>query len=260
VHDLLTSVLSSNGYLKIVNIMQLEEILDVLDASGLPRSVDHYVLALFGTPSMDAAWGWRFEGHHVSLNVAVSPDGIAVTPSFFGSNPAEVRTGPLAGFRVHGVNEDLARDLVNSLSERQRARAFVAAEAPGEIFTANLRKPRSEWGAWRDTLQAAGVPVSELNEVQQHWVRRILDEVVGNYRPEISAAVLRSIDPADLSFAWMGSTERREPHYFRLQGPDFVFEYDNVQNQGNHVHSVWRSKAEDFGARILERHYQSAHR
>jgi hypothetical protein len=232
----------------------------MLETSSLPRSVDHYVLALFGTPSMDAAWGWRFEGHHVSLNVAVSPDGVAITPSFFGSNPAEVRTGPLAGFRVHGVNEDLARDLVNSLSDQQRTRAIVAAEAPGEIFTANIRKPRSEWEAWRDTLTAAGIPVRELNEVQQHWVRRILDEVVGNYRPEVSAAVLESIDPADLSFAWMGSTERREPHYFRLQGADFVFEYDNVQNQGNHVHSVWRSKAEDFGARILERHYQSAHR
>lgn len=260
VHDLLTSVLSSNGYLKVVHIIQLEQILDMLDAGGVPRSVDHYVLALFGRPSTDGAWTWRFEGHHVSLSVAVSPDGVSVTPSFFGSNPAEVRTGPLAGFRVHGVNEELARELVNSLDEAERARAIVASEAPSEIFTGNINKPRSEWNAWRDTLEVAGIPVGELNEVQQHWVRRILDEVVGNYRPEISTRVLQSIDPADLSFAWMGSTERRQPHYFRLQGADFVFEYDNIQNDGNHVHSVWRSKSEDFGAAILERHYQSAHR
>lgn len=260
VHDLLTSVLSSNGYLKVVHIMQLEQILDMIESGGLPRSVDHYVLALFGTPSMESGWGWRFEGHHVSLNVSVSPDGVSVTPSFLGSNPAEVRTGPLVGFRVHGVAEDLARDLVNSLSDGQRAEAVVADAAPAEIFTANLRKPRAQWDAWRDSLQPQGIAVGNLNEVQQHWVRRILDEVVGNYRPAIADAVLASIDPADLSFAWMGSTERGEPHYFRLQGTDFVFEYDNVQNQGNHVHAVWRSKENDFGRSILERHYQSAHR
>jgi hypothetical protein len=260
VHKLLTTILSSNGYLKVVHIMQLEQILDMLDASGLPRSVDHYVLVLFGTPSMDAPWAWRFEGHHVSLNVAVAPDGVSVTPSFLGSNPAEVLAGPLAGFRVHGVNEDLGRELVTSLGDRQKSQAIISDQAPGEIFTGNIRKERSQWNAWRESLAPQGVAVSDLNEVQQHWVRRILDEVVGNYRPEISTAALQSIDPAELRFAWMGATERGEPHYFRLQGPDFVFEYDNVQNMGNHVHSVWRSKAGDFGEDILERHYQSAHR
>ncbi len=260
VHDLLRSILSSNGYLKVVHIMQLETILDMLDRGGVPRSVDHYVLALFGTPTMDSEWAWRFEGHHVSLNVSVSPEGVSVTPSFFGSNPAEVRTGPLAGFRVHGIQEDLARDLLMSLTDEQKGRAIIADEPPGEIFTGNIGKPREEWEAWRQTLEPQGISVSEFNEMQQHWVRRILDEVVANYQPELSMARLAAIDPAELSFAWMGSTVRREPHYFRLQGPDFIFEYDNEQNMGNHVHSVWRSRAEDFGMDILERHYQSAHR
>ncbi|WP_428096619.1 DUF3500 domain-containing protein [Candidatus Rariloculus sp.] len=260
VHDLLTSVLSSNGYLKVVHIMQLENILDMLDRGGVPRSVDHYVLALFGTPSTESEWAWRFEGHHVSLSVSVSPEGVSVTPSFFGSNPAEVRTGPLAGFRVLGVQEDLARDLLMSLTDVQKARAVISDEPPGEIFTGNIRKPREQWNAWQQSLEPQGVSIGELNEMQQHWVRRILDEVVANYRPEVSGARLEAIDPAELSFAWMGSTERRAPHYFRLQGPDFVFEYDNEQNMGNHVHSVWRSRSEDFGMGILERHYQSAHR
>jgi hypothetical protein len=259
VHDLLTSALSSNGSLKVANIMQLEEILDVLDEAGLPRSVDHYRLTVFGTPTIDGAWAWRFEGHHVSLSVAVSPDGIAVTPSFFGSNPAEVVGGPLAGFRVHGIVEDLARELLMSMSAPQRSRAIVAERAPAEIFTGNINKERTQWEAWRTTLRPEGVPVAELNEVQQHWVRRILDEVVGNYRPEISNEYLRNIAPRELSFAWMGGVERHMPHYFRLQGPDFLFEYDNVQNSGNHVHSVWRSKAGDFGVGILERHYQTSH-
>ena len=258
-HQLLTSLLSARGYLKVVQIMQLEQILGMLDTAGLPRGVGHYEVVLFGKPSATEAWSWRFEGHHVSLNVVVAPAGVSVTPSFFGSNPAEVRSGPLTGFRVLGVEEDLARELVTSLTAEQRARAVVSAEAPRDIFTGNINKPEDQWEAWRETLQVAGIPVSALNEVQQHWVRRILDEVVGVYRPELSAEFLRGIDQRALSFAWMGATERGAPHYFRLQGPDFVFEYDNVQDNGNHVHSVWRDKSQDFGMSLLGEHYRTSH-
>jgi hypothetical protein len=258
-HQLLTSLLSARGYLKVVQIMQLEQILGMLDTAGLPRGVGHYEVVLFGKPSATEAWSWRFEGHHVSLNVVVAPAGVSVTPSFFGSNPAEVRSGPLTGFRVLGAEEDLARELVTSLSPEQRARAVVSAEAPRDIFTGNINKPEDQWEAWRDTLQVAGIPVTALNEVQQHWVRRILDEVVGVYRPELSADFLRGIDQRTLSFAWMGATERGAPHYFRLQGPDFVFEYDNVQDNGNHVHSVWRDKSQDFGMSLLGEHYRTSH-
>jgi len=251
--------LSARGYLKVVQIMQLEQILGMLDTAGLPRGVGHYEVVLFGKPSLTEAWSWRFEGHHVSLNVAVAPAGVSVTPSFFGSNPAEVRSGPLTGFRVLGAEEDLARELVTSLTAAQRGKAVVSAEAPRDIFTGNINKPADQWEAWRDTLQVAGIPVTELNEVQQHWVRRILDEVVGVYRPELSAEFLRAIDPKTLSFAWMGATERGAPHYFRLQGADFVFEFDNVQDNGNHVHSVWRSKSEDFGMKLLGEHYRLSH-
>jgi hypothetical protein len=258
-HALLTSLLSARGYLKVVQIMQLEQILGMLDTAGLPRGVGHYELVLFGKPSTTEAWAWRFEGHHVSLNVAVAPAGVSVTPSFFGSNPAEVRSGPLTGFRVLGAEEDLARDLVTSLTAAQRAKAVVSAEAPRDIFSGNINKPEEQWEAWRETLAPAGIPVAELNEVQQHWVRRILDEVVGAYRPELSTEFLRSIDPQTLSFAWAGATERGQPHYFRLQGEDFVFEFDNVQDNGNHVHSVWRNKSEDFGMQLLGQHYRTSH-
>jgi hypothetical protein len=258
-HDLLASVLSSQGYLKAVHIMQLEQILDMLDEGGLPRSVDHYVLAIFGEPSLTGAWAWRFEGHHVSLSVAVTPDGVSVTPSFLGSNPAQVVSGPLAGFRVHGRIEDLARDLVTSLNSRQQAQAIVADAAPGEIATANINKPRSEWNSWRATLEPVGIDVDDLNEVQQHWVDLILGEVIGNYQPGVQRAYLDAVDAESLKFAWMGSIERGQPHYFRLQGPDFLYEYDNVQNGGNHVHAVWRSKSEDFGVDLLARHYAQDH-
>jgi hypothetical protein len=240
--------------------MQLEQILGLLDEAGLPRGVGHYKLVLFGTPSTEAPWAWRFEGHHVSLNVSLAPGGISVTPSFFGANPAEVRSGPLTGFRVLGTEEDLARDLVMSLDDAQRGRAVISARAPADIFTGNINRERAQWNDWRKTLEPEGLPVAELNEVQQHWVRRILEEVVASYRSELSDAYLEGIDPEPLSFAWMGAVERGAPHYFRLQGKDFVFEYDNVQNDGNHVHSVWRNKAEDFGMGLLGEHYRTSHR
>lgn len=256
--DLLAAVLSSQGYLKVAHIMQLERILGMLDRGGLPRSVGHYKLVLFGQPAPDAPWAWRFEGHHVSLSVTVAPGGVSVTPSFFGSNPAEVESGPLAGFRVLGAQEDLARELVTSLEPAERERAIVSGQAPAEIFTANMGKAREQWDAWRTTLEPAGLPVAEMNEVQQHWVARIVDEAVANYRDEVAADYRARIDVQALHFAWMGSTARGEPHYFRLQGPAFVFEYDNVQNDGNHVHSVWRDKEGDFGASLLEAHYRAA--
>jgi hypothetical protein len=258
-HALLTSLLSSRGYLKVVQIMQLEQILGLLDTAGLPRGVGHYEVVLFGQPSATEPWAWRFEGHHVSLNVAVAPTGVSVTPSFFGSNPAEVRSGPLTGFRVLGAEEDLGRELVMSLTPAEKSRAIVSNDAPRDIFTGNIGKPAEQWDAWRQTLEPAGIAVAELNEVQQHWVRRILDEVVGHYRPELSVELLRGIDPKTLRFAWMGATERGAPHYFRLQGADFVFEFDNVQDNGNHVHSVWRDKSGDFGLRLLGEHYRTAH-
>ena len=260
-HALLDSVLSTNGYFKVAHIMQLEQILGMLDAAGLPRGVGHYKVVIFGKPSVDAPWAWRFEGHHVSLNVTVAPDGIATTPTFFGANPAEVRSGPLTGFRVLGTPEDRGRDLVTSLAEAQRGKAILSPHAPTDIFTGNIRirNDRTRWDAWKETLQPQGIAVADLNEVQQHWVRRILEEVVASYRPELSAEYLRAIDVKSLSFAWAGAIERGQPHYFRLQNREFVFEYDNVQDNGNHVHSVWRNKAEDFGAELLPEHYRTSH-
>ncbi len=256
-HDMLAALLSSTGYLKATTIMRLEQILLDTDLAGFPRAVGHYKVVIFGDPS-EAQWAWRFEGHHVSLSVAVAGEDVTVTPSFFGSNPAEVRTGPLAGLRVHGHLEDLARQLVESLSAQQRSAAIVSQRAPSEIFATQVNVPRESWDDWLEAVAPEGVRVSELNEVQQHWVSRILTEVVNNYSDEIARQYREQIDVDSLSFAWMGATEEGAPHYFRLQGGDFLFEYDNVQNDANHVHSVWRSKSNDFGRNVLADHYLSS--
>ena len=260
VHDFLQTSLSAVGYLKTVHVMQAEQILKLWDDAGFPRGSEKYWLVFFGEPSMDESWGWRFEGHHVSLNVSVAPGSVRVTPTFFGANPAEVPRGPMAGFRPLAAVEDLGRTLILSMDAAQQAIAILADQAPREIFATNLGRSRDTWDAWQQTLQPEGIAVAELRPEQRHMVQRLLDEVVTTYRPEIARAYLQTIDIDDLSFAWMGSTARREPHYYRLQGADFVFEYDNFQNSANHIHTVWRSKSGDFGDDLLADHYQSAHR
>ena len=260
VHDFLQTSLSAVGYLKTVHVMQTEEILNLWEDIGLPRGNEKYWLVFFGTPSMEEPWAWRFEGHHVSLNVSVAPGSIRVTPTFFGADPAEVPQGPMAGSRPHGAVEDLGRTLVLSLSGSQQEVAILSDQAPLEIFATNLGRPRDDWEAWKEALQPEGIAVADLRPEQRQMVQRLLDEVVTTYRPEVSEAYLKTIDVDDLSFAWMGSVNRREPHYYRLQGADFVFEYDNVQDNANHVHTVWRSKSGDFGDDLLPDHYQSAHR
>jgi hypothetical protein len=234
-------------------------------------------MTFFGEPSADAPWAWRFEGHHVSLSIAVVPGaGIAVTPTFLGADPAEIGFGPLAGVRVLRREEDLARELVTSLSDAQRARAilrgdpafnadvakfgFVYADnTPWDLIASNIMKDPAQWEAWRTLLTPDGIKGAELDAAQRMLVAALVEEVLGTYRPEVAAEYWRKIDLDDLSFAWIGGLNRKEPHYYRLQGTDFLYEYDNAQGNGNHIHAVWRSRSGDFGDDLLKRHYETSH-
>ena len=186
VHDFLQTSLSNVGYLKTVHVMQTEEILSLWEDVGLPRGNEKYWLVFFGAPSMDAPWAWRFEGHHVSLNVSVAPGSIRVTPTFFGADPAEVPQGPMAGFRPNAAVEDLGRSVILSMSGSQREVAILSDQPPLEIFATNLGRPRDDWEAWKQTLKPEGIAVADLRPEQRQMVQRLLDEVVGTYRPEIS--------------------------------------------------------------------------
>lgn len=264
-HELLETLLTIDGHRKVVQVMQLEEVLRAQDVGGWPRSVEDYNLTFFGEPSVTEPWVWRFEGHHISLNVSVGPNGISTTPTFFGADPAERRTGPLAGVRALPGEIDLARELLLSLDESQRSKAVVSAEAPGRVISGNLGsnnlgKPSAERESWRATLDPVGIAVADLDNSQRQHVRNFINEIIKTYRPEISSAYLDLIDLDELSFAWMGSLEKRQPHYFRLQGGDFLFELDNTQDDGNHIHSVWRSLGSDYGEDLLGAHYRAAHR
>jgi hypothetical protein len=258
-HDLLSALLSADGHMKVVHIMQLDEILWSLEDVGLPRGVEKYFLSFFGTPSESSPWAWRFEGHHVSLSVTVTPDELTVTPSFFGADPAQTLVGVMAGFRPLRDEEDMARALVKSLNENQRAEAILSDEAPNDIYSTNANKDPNLWETWRTTIQPDGLSVANMTEEQQVLVRRLLDEIVTRYRPEISDAYLREIEMENLTFGWMGGLERHDKHYYRLQGGDFMYEFDNVQDNGNHIHSVWRDPSNDYGEDLLAEHYRTSH-
>lgn len=261
VHRLLTSFLSAKGYLKVFQIMQLEDFLRVLDTRGFRRGSDEYGVAIFGEPSTTRPWAMRFEGHHVSLNLTLLPGNrFNVTPSFLGSSPAEIASGPSAGLRILYRESDLALRLMGSLNADQRDLALLSAEAPMEVLSSPFSLPPEDHDDWRETLHDTGLPVASLDAEQRRLFDALLEEIVTTYNADIAASSLADIRAQTLHFAWMGGLEPGEPIYYRITGESFVFEYDNAQEDGNHIHTVWRGRHDDFGADMLARHYrESAH-
>jgi hypothetical protein len=249
---LLKTGLSARGYEKADSIMnQIELVLREIEHSD-HRDSGLYYITLFGKPGENATWGWRIEGHHVAFNFTIV-DGkmIAAAPNFLGSNPATVRDGPHKGLRVLGAEEDLGRKLVTSLSDDQRKLAVISETAPRDITTSNSRKITP--GA------PAGIAAEKLTSEQKQTLMDLVNEFVNRLRPELAAQDLKKINDAGadkIHFAWAGGVTSGEGHYYRIQGPTFMIEYDNTQNNANHIHAVWRDPANDFGEDLLKKHYE----
>jgi hypothetical protein len=251
-HALLNTALSNSGYLKASTIMSLEQVLrDLEQGHGPARDPELYFFTIFGRPNTNGIWGWRVEGHHLSLNLLiVEGQEISATPSFFGSNPGEVVDGPRRGLRVLGAEEDLARQLVKSLNDEQKKTAVYTNVAPREIITGNDRKARA--------LTPMGISAAKLDKTQNELLWQVIREYVGRYRPEIAGEDLKKIEQAgakNLFFAWAGGVEPGQGHYYRIQGPTFLMEFDNTQDNANHIHTVWRDLENDFGEDLLREHY-----
>lgn len=250
-HAFLASGLSQSGYEKAVTIMSLDQILkDIEQGKGPRRDPNNYAFSIFGTPGDHNTWGWRVEGHHLSLNFTISNGHAVAGPVFFGSNPAEVRDGPRKGLRVLGVEDDLGRELIKSLDDEQRKKAIIETTAPKEIITGNSRKANPG--------PPVGIPAGELNPQQKKLLMTLVENYAYRLRPELADQDLAKIDKAgfeNIHFAWAGGLEPGEGHYYRLHGPTFLVEFDNTQNNANHVHTVWRDSANDFGEDLLKEHY-----
>ncbi|MCH7816494.1 MAG: DUF3500 domain-containing protein [Proteobacteria bacterium] len=251
---LLQTLFSAKGFEKTEAVRSLESVLAAIEVNGrFIRDPDDYYLTVFGGPALDGDWAVRYEGHHLAFNwTFIGGMGIASSPQFFGTNPAEVREGPQQGLRVLATEEDMARSLVTSLNPSQSSQAILDTEVPRDIFTAAGKEVTA--------LDDVGVSYSALDASQQRLLMSLIEEIASIQPDVIAHDRLQSIHAdglENIKFAWIGGTERGASHYYRVQGPEFLIEYDNTQNDANHIHLVWRDFAGDFGRDLIRLHYNA---
>ena len=251
---LLGTGLTQKGLMTATQIMTLEEILRSRGGDPKVRNTEKYNIAIFGSPSPIKPWGWRFEGHHLSLNFSLLDDKVIGLPAFYGTNPAELKKGPLKGMRPLGEIEDAGRQLAKDLIKADMSPVF-SEKAPKEILTAQDSTAKAQ--------QIMGTTSDKMNGEQVKQILAIVSQVASMQRGEITNESLRKINTMQrkkLHFAWGGSLERNGPHYFRIQGVDFIVEYANTQNDANHAHLVWRDLKDDFARDSLKKHYLENHK
>ncbi|MEO0477590.1 MAG: DUF3500 domain-containing protein, partial [Planctomycetota bacterium] len=255
VHQLMQTALSDSGYLKATDIIWLESVLYELSNQAAFRSPNNYVIQIFGDPTdEEAAWGWRLEGHHLSINLTYTPEGIATTPLFFGTNPAVVQQGPLAGKRVLSDEHNLAVALAKSMSDEQR-KAMLLDKKPRDIITGPGREA--------SLTEPAGIHIDELSEIQRGMVFALAaiygENISGDHR-FAQAVLMMEADPdamaqmMDLHFAWAGPIDPDEPFYYRIHSPRYVIEY-SCQGK-NHVHAVVHDLTDPLQQDLLKKHYE----
>ena len=260
IQSLLKTALSQSGYLKAESIRELENILKVIEAGQgkSPRDAELYYLTIFGVPADKGTWGWRWEGHHLSLNFTIiNGDIVSATPLFMGNNPGSVTEAQSNGNQLQMLNQEdtLGLALIQSLTPEQRTVAIISEKAPADITNKNQEKLER-------VSNQQGIALSDLSPEQKYKVGRIIAEYVGRTREEFALGEMIAISATaenKIFFAWAGGTEAGQGHYYRIEGPSFFFELDNTQNNANHVHTVWRDRRNDFGYDPLAEHLKKAH-
>jgi Protein of unknown function (DUF3500) len=256
--NLLKSTLSEQGQEKAIAIMQLEIILKELE--NIPNSERRdplkFYFTIFGTPDAKKFWGWRVEGHHLSLNFTSENNKVVSgTPLFLGNNPAIVPNGEKKGYQILKDEANFAFELLNSFDEKQLRRAILSPVAPNDMITFNSRK----FGM----LPADGIAYSDMTKDQQVQLMRLISLYVKNYPFGFANEFMQKIEKAGLDklhFVWMGDKQwGGKGHYYRIQNDVLLIEYDNTQNNANHVHTVVRDFTNDFGEDMLRRHYELEH-
>ncbi|HEU5158276.1 MAG TPA: DUF3500 domain-containing protein [Streptosporangiaceae bacterium] len=248
-HRLLATALSRPAFAQAVTIMALEEVLDIDEGGGLGRHSDDYRVAVFGRPGADA-WAWRFEGHHLSVTATISGADVVVAPIFLGVNPARVEHGGGVVTAPLAPEEDLARALIAEMGPGPRADAIIASGAPADIVTRTAVEVPGE-------LAPRGVSAARLGPGAREMLDRLVRLYLGRLAPDLAAPHLARLDAAgaaDVAFAWAGGLRPGEGHYYRIQAPRLLIEYDNTQRAANHAHTVLRRPGEDFGAALLPAH------
>ena len=239
-------------------VIELDMIRRQLESSAgtPPRPTDHrYWVRILGDPNADAPWAWRVNGHHLAVHVTVVDDAVAATPQFFGAEPAIVPDGPHRGLRTLPGEEELARALLARLDDDQRRVAITSPTAPHDILT--RFDPVVD-----PSVVPAGLGHGQMTSRQQDALHRLIRLYFDRAPADVadaawSDATGRGLD--DVTFAWAGPDERGRGHYYAVRGPTFLLEYDNTQDDANHIHSVWRDLRNDWGADLLREHYARRH-
>ena len=244
---LVRSGLSTAGYHKVLEVRSLEEVLYLFEggdeeARRQKRHPHKYYVSIFGTPGVKGLWGWRFEGHHLSLNFSIK-DGkvVSSTPEFIGANPGLIDAGPGRSLRVLGSREDIARSILKAAPESQRAAVWLSKEAPGDIRGGGVIQPV--------VAAAEGVRYADMTTDQQQLLKKLIAEYLAGVPATIVRERMKMIEADgmdDIHFGWWGGSERNEPHHYVVQGKSFIIEYNNTQNEANHVHAIWRNLGGDF--------------
>lgn len=249
----LMSNLSQKGYEKTQKIIDLENVLAEIENDTIRRNPKNYYIAIYGNPKTDSLWAWSFEGHHISLNFTILNNQITTTPRFLGANPATIPSGKRKGERTLEKEEDLGFDLINSMTAEQKQKAVFQSESYYEIVTKN--------NAEAQPLEAVGINSKALNSEQKTILKSIIDEYLSSLPIGIAQMRANKIFAEEfdaISFGWAGATKIGVGHYYRVQGKSFLIEFDNTQNNANHIHTVWRDFDSDFGKDLIKEHYLHA--
>ena len=258
-YAVMASGLTADSYQKAKLIIEHEAVLGPLEKERgmvtFVRDPELYYFTVFGDPSGADPWGWRVEGHHVSLHFSIwGGKVISMTPFFFGANPAEVRSGPKSGLRILGARQDMALELMNSLDAGQRSKALLYDKAPYDILTYNSSKV--------SLPGEQGLKAAKMSETQKKMLKTLVAEYVNQVRSDLAEQKLAELEEEGydrLHWAWAGPAKAGEKHYYRIHGGNFVIEYDNRQNGANHIHSVWRDVENDFASDVMREHLLMYH-
>jgi hypothetical protein len=250
---MLMKFLSETGYIKTEKIIELENVLAEIEGDTEFRDPEKYFVAIYGNPRTDSLWAWSFEGHHVSLNFTIVNDKIASSPRFFGANPAIIPEGKRKGERTLDKEEDLAYELMGNLSEEQKQKAIFQSVSFFDIVTSNASEVTP--------LHPVGIEAKELDATQKTCLQNLINTYLSSLPEKIASERENKIveeEFDEIRFGWAGSIEKGEAHYYRVQGKSFLIEFDNTQNDANHIHTVWRDFNGDFGRDLIKEHYHNS--
>ena len=250
-HRLLAAGLSAHAYAQAMAIIALEEVLDRREQWRRGRHSNDYWVSVFGDPTGNLPWSWRFEGHHLSVTMTIADGEVSPAPVFFCANPACVSYAGRPVSRPLAPEEDLARALIDGLGPAERAAAVVAGQAPGDIRTGT--SPRAS-----EVIEPLGLAAARLGTGPRAVLGQLMTLYLDRLPAELAARQAERLAGAELYFAWEGPLSPGRRHYYRVQGDDLLIEYDTTDD-GNHAHTVLRRPRSDFGDDVLAAHYSGEH-